>query len=80
MAGEGCAEPHPVYNRSGTAPGRSGRTERSRMSKPDLAIDLKNVSEKDRRQIAQASEMLGPDPERMGFIKTIFWGKLQSSR
>ena len=44
------------------------------MSKPDLAIDLKNVSEKDRRQIAQASEMLGPDPERMGFIKNIFWG------
>ncbi len=44
------------------------------MSKRDLATDLKNISEKDRRQIKQAQEMLGPDPERMGFIKSIFWG------
>ena len=44
------------------------------MPKPDLASDLKNVSDKDRKQIEQATEMLGPDPETMGFIKSIFWG------
>ena len=44
------------------------------MTKPDLASDLKNVSARDRKQIAQAREMLGPDPERMGFVKNLFWG------
>ncbi|MFB0984714.1 MAG: acyl-CoA dehydrogenase family protein, partial [Phycisphaerales bacterium] len=44
------------------------------MSAPDLAKDLKNVSEKDRKQIQQAQEMLGADPETMGFVKNIFWG------
>jgi alkylation response protein AidB-like acyl-CoA dehydrogenase len=38
---------------------------------------LKNVSEKDRRQIEQAQEMLGPDPKSMGFIKNIFWGNIK---
>ena len=47
------------------------------MSKPDLVSDLKNLSEKDRRQIQQATEMLGPDPERMGFVKNVFWGNLR---
>ncbi len=47
------------------------------MTKPDLAKDLKNVSEKDRRQIEQASEMFGPDPERMGFVKNFFWGNFR---
>ncbi len=47
------------------------------MSKPDLVGDLKNVSEKDRRQIERASEMLGPDPERMGFVKNVFWGNFR---
>ena len=47
------------------------------MSKPDLAADLKNLSERDRKQIQKAQEMLGPDPERMGFIKNIFWGSLR---
>ena len=47
------------------------------MSKPDLVKDLKNVSEKDRRQIEKASEMLGPDPEQMGFVKNVFWGNLR---
>jgi acyl-CoA dehydrogenase family member 9 len=45
--------------------------------KPDLARQLKNVSEKDRRQIEQAQEMLGPDPATMGFIKNLFWGNLR---
>jgi acyl-CoA dehydrogenase family protein 9 len=46
-------------------------------SKPDLAHELKNVSAKDRKQIEQAQEMLGPDPETMGFIKNIFWGNFR---
>lgn len=44
------------------------------MTQTDLAKDLKNISEKDRKQIEQAQEMLGPDPKTMGFVKNIFWG------
>ncbi len=47
------------------------------MPKPDLISDLRNISEKDRRQIEKAREMLGPDPERMGFVKNIFWGNFR---
>ena len=47
------------------------------MSGPDLAKDLKNVSEKDRKQIEQAQEMMGPDPETMGFVKNLFWGNFR---
>jgi len=47
------------------------------MSKPDLVNQLKNVSAKDRKQIEQAQEMLGPDPTTMGFIKNIFWGRFR---
>ena len=47
------------------------------MSKPDLAKSLKNISEKDRKQIEQAQEMLGPDPDTMGFIKNLFWGNFR---
>lgn len=42
------------------------------MSNPNLAKDLKNVSAKDRKQIEQAQEMLGPDPLSMGVIKNTF--------
>ncbi len=47
------------------------------MAAPDLAKDLKNVSEKDRKQIQQAQEMLGADPETMGFVKNMFWGNFR---
>jgi hypothetical protein len=47
------------------------------MSTTNLAKDLKNVSEKDRKQIEQAQEMLGPDPDTMGFIKNVFWGNFR---
>ena len=47
------------------------------MSKPDLIASLKNISARDRTQIAKAQEMLGPDPTRMGFIKSIFWGNFR---
>ncbi|MBQ71381.1 MAG: acyl-CoA dehydrogenase [Planctomycetaceae bacterium] len=47
------------------------------MAATDLAKDLKNVSEKDRKQIEQAQEMMGPDPEKMGFMKNLFWGNFR---
>ena len=47
------------------------------MSNIDLAKDLKNLSEKDRKQVEQAQEMLGPDPSTMGFIKNVFWGNFR---
>ncbi|MDG2291878.1 MAG: acyl-CoA dehydrogenase family protein [Phycisphaerales bacterium] len=44
------------------------------MSSNDQLVDkLKNISEKDRKQIQDAQEMLGPDPATMGFIKNLFW-------
>ena len=51
--------------------------EKRNMSTTNLAKDLKNVSEKDRKQIEQAQEMLGPDPDTMGFIKNVFWGNFR---
>ncbi len=36
-----------------------------------------NVSEKDRRQIEQAEEMLGREPDRNGVIKSYFWGDIR---
>ena len=47
------------------------------MSTANLAKDLKNVSEKDRKQIEQAQEMLGPDPSTMGLVKNYFWGSFR---
>ena len=48
------------------------------MSTNDQLVDkLKNVSEKDRKQIQDAQEMLGPDPSTMGFIKNLFWGRFR---
>ena len=49
------------------------------MAATNLATDLKNVSEKDRKQIEQAQEMLGPDPEKMGLVKNYFWGNFRQS-
>jgi alkylation response protein AidB-like acyl-CoA dehydrogenase len=43
-------------------------------TQPNLASDLKNLSAKDRKQIEQAQEMLGPDPSSMGVVKNYFWG------
>lgn len=49
----------------------------STQTQSDLSKQLKNVSEKDRKQIEQAQEMLGPDPSTMGFIKNLFWGNFR---
>jgi len=39
--------------------------------------DMKGVSERDRKMIADAEQLLGPEPESMGAIKNIFWGRLR---
>ena len=36
---------------------------------------LKGVSEQDRRMIADAEALLGPEPSRMGWVKNLFWGR-----
>lgn len=41
------------------------------------ADKLKNISERDRKQIRDAEEMLGPDPETMGLMKNLFWGNIR---
>jgi acyl-CoA dehydrogenase family protein 9 len=48
-------------------------------TQPNLATELKNLSAKDRKQIEDAQEMLGPDPSTMGVIKNIFWGTYRES-
>jgi len=49
------------------------------MTATDLAKDLKNISAKDRKQIEQAQEMLGPDPETIGVVKNYFWGNFREN-
>ncbi|MDA0802244.1 MAG: acyl-CoA dehydrogenase family protein [Planctomycetota bacterium] len=41
--------------------------------------NLKNISEKDRKQIEAAQDMLGPDPSTMGPVKNYFWGNFKES-
>ncbi len=38
---------------------------------------MKGVSEKDRKLIAEAEALLGPEPDSMGFVKNLFWGRFQ---
>lgn len=47
------------------------------MSTTNIADSLKNVSDKDRKQIQAAQEMLGPDPFTMGAVKNFFWGNFR---
>src|SRR3954454_20918918 len=37
--------------------------------------NLKGVSEQDRRMIADAEALLGPEPSKMGWVKNLFWGR-----
>ena len=39
--------------------------------------NLKNVSAQDRKMIEEAETMLGPEPEDMGFLKNMFWGRVR---
>ena len=38
---------------------------------------LKGVSDQDRRMIADAEALLGPEPSDMGFVKNLFWGNVR---
>ncbi|MEM7628668.1 MAG: acyl-CoA dehydrogenase family protein [Planctomycetota bacterium] len=38
---------------------------------------MKGVSERDRKMIAEAEALLGSEPESMGAVKNIFWGRLR---
>lgn len=38
---------------------------------------MKGVSEKDQRMIADAEQLLGPEPQSMGAVKNYFWGRLR---
>ena len=40
---------------------------------PDLK-SLKGVSEQDRKMIADAEALVGPEPSKMGCVKNLFWG------
>jgi alkylation response protein AidB-like acyl-CoA dehydrogenase len=46
------------------------------MSMADLK-DLKGLSDRDRKLIADAEAMLGPEPTSMGFVKNLFWGNVR---
>ena len=38
---------------------------------------MKGVSARDQQMIQEAETMLGPEPEEMGFIKNLFWGRIR---
>ena len=38
---------------------------------------MKGVSARDQQMIKEAETMLGPEPDEMGFIKNVFWGRVR---
>ena len=38
---------------------------------------MKGISARDQQMIREAETMLGPEPEEMGFIKNLFWGRVR---
>ncbi|MEM0962547.1 MAG: acyl-CoA dehydrogenase family protein [Bacteroidota bacterium] len=38
---------------------------------------MKGVSARDQQMIREAETMLGPEPDEMGFIKNLFWGRIR---
>ncbi|MEO0512763.1 MAG: acyl-CoA dehydrogenase family protein [Planctomycetota bacterium] len=38
---------------------------------------MKGVSEQDRKMIEEAESLLGPEPDELGFVKNLFWGRLR---
>lgn len=42
-----------------------------------LLSRLKGISAQDRRMIEDIEAMLGPEPEEMGFMKNLFWGRFR---
>ena len=39
--------------------------------------NMKGVSARDQQMIKEAETMLGPEPDEMGFIKNVFWGRVR---
>ncbi len=46
------------------------------IKKADLK-EMKGVSERDKQMIADAEQILGPEPSTMGAVKNFFWGNLR---
>jgi len=42
-----------------------------------LLNSLKGVSARDQQMIRETETMMGPEPEEMGFIKNLFWGRVR---
>ncbi|MEM1115800.1 MAG: acyl-CoA dehydrogenase family protein [Bacteroidota bacterium] len=42
-----------------------------------ILSSMKGVSARDQQMIQEAEVMLGPEPEEMGFIKNLFWGRVR---
>ena len=42
-----------------------------------LLNNLKGVSARDQQMIQEAETMLGPEPDEMGYIKNLFWGRIR---
>ncbi|MCK4871719.1 MAG: acyl-CoA dehydrogenase family protein [Phycisphaerales bacterium] len=49
----------------------------SETEQKSLASKITKLSEKDIKQIAEAEEMLGPDPDTLGIAKNYAWGRLR---
>src|SRR5437773_9851244 len=60
---------HPSYR-------KRPRMHRVNSNMADLKT-LKGVSEQDRKMIADAEALLGPEPSTMGFVKNLFWGNIR---
>ena len=48
------------------------------MAKTVNLAELKGVSDKDRKMIADAEAMFGAEPSSMGFVKNLFWGNFRN--
>lgn len=48
----------------------------AKTSKADLK-NMKGVSERDKQMIADAEQLLGPEPSTMGAVKNLFWGNFR---
>jgi len=42
--------------------------------------NMKGVSEEDQAMIQDIESMMGPEPEDMGFVKNLFWGRFREDR
>ena len=43
-----------------------------------ILTSLKGVSARDQQMIRETETMFGPEPEEMGFIKNLFWGRVRN--